>query len=73
MDLFTWIPEQGMTVEDNMEQAVRRVQFGSGVVQLQKCVLGNPLREFSLTFKGYPRQLEEIKKQAMLLLRPQMV
>lgn len=47
---FTWNPDKDLTVERAIESAVREVQFGDGVVQLQRLTLKPPARKFSLTF-----------------------
>ena len=54
MDTFnpSWIPDQGMTSEDNLEKYIRRVQLGDGAVQTQKKVLGPIPQIFNCTFSG---------------------
>lgn len=50
MDTFEYTPDYDLQVEHNLEDAMREVKMGNGVVQLQKRSLARPLRKFSMKF-----------------------
>ena len=61
MELFNqaWVPDQDMGVEE-AENAVRTIQFGNGVTQLQKTTLGSCPKIYSLTFTRKPELIMQI-------------
>lgn len=61
MEIFNsaWIPDQGLNVEDTVD-AVKRIQFGNGVVQQQKKFLGTAPKIYSLTFTRRPELIDAI-------------
>ncbi len=61
MDTFDKIPDYNVQVDHNLEDAVREVKFGNGVVQLQRKTLSRPLRKFSMTFTRRSTDLDEIE------------
>lgn len=61
LDIFKtdWIPDKNLGVEENQD-AVKKIQFGGGVVQQQKRTLGPVPNIYSLTFSRRPEFINEI-------------
>lgn len=58
MDIFTWLPNQGVDVETNVQ--VREIQLGEGVVQVQQKSLTPPKRKFTLEFDRRADEIDQI-------------
>ena len=58
MDTFTWIPDKGVDKEPDL--ALKEVQFGEGVVQVQQKFLAAPKHTFNLTFIRETTVIDEI-------------
>ena len=58
----SWVPDQGMTADDNTEDYIRAVKYGEGAVQLQKLVLGDLPEVFNLSFSGPLTKIDPIDK-----------
>ncbi|MRN38614.1 hypothetical protein CRG49_000565 [Neisseria sp. N95_16] len=58
MNTFAWIPDKGVDREPDL--ALKEVQFGEGVVQVQQKFLAAPKHKFNLTFIRESSVINEI-------------
>lgn len=62
MDTFEYTPDYDLQVEHNLEDAMREVKMGNGVVQLQRKSLSRPLRKFSIKFTRRASDMDVIEE-----------
>nr|DAS32923.1 MAG TPA: minor tail protein [Caudoviricetes sp.] len=55
-----WVPDSGMTVDEQTEDYVKAVKYGEGAVQIQKKTLGAVPQIYSVAFTRRLSELREI-------------
>ena len=62
LDTFNWVPDQDLTVDRDIEGAVRKVKFGEGVTQYQRKSLKPAKRTFQLSFTRSAATINSIEQ-----------